>query len=326
MIDDNAEYIKRATIKEAAMVAGVSIASVSRALNNKSGISDKTRERILKVCTELNYIPNASARELTGVESNVVAVSMGPQDYPASRYLGMLWPYLSAELLKKGKTLVPIIESMDMESFSNIGGAILFGVEHNDPRINYLKKRDIPFVCIGMVDNEFWVAPDDFNGSKMATEYLIEVGKKNIAFVTPTVVGGGYQFRYQGYCSAMVSKGFSIREIKTGADPLCEIAAYSYFFSLPVDILKHYDAFVCECDETAIGLIAALKNRGYDVPKDFSVIGYDGLPGISKDLTTMKQDPAAISARATELLSEAAKKGPPRATVIPVTLKHGLTA
>ncbi|PSW20746.1 LacI family transcriptional regulator [Photobacterium sanctipauli] len=312
--------IPKATIKEAAERAGVSIASVSRALNNKPGISEKTRKRILDICAELNYVPNTSARELTGGHSNTIAISMGPHDFVASRYLGMLWPALSAEIRKRGQNLLPVEQDTDI---SKVSGAILIGVEDNDPRAEYLKEMEIPFVSIGCGDNIFWVAPDDFNGARLATEHLLERGCRQVAFVTPTVYGGGYQFRYQGYMSAMASKGLPVRELRTTSEPLGEIAAYRYFLNMEKPLLEAFDGFVCECDETAIGLIAALKDRGYQVPGDFSVVGYDGLPGVSKDLTTIIQDPHDIAEKVSELLEAAMAGELPRGAMIPVTLKQG---
>ncbi|MEF1307807.1 LacI family DNA-binding transcriptional regulator, partial [Vibrio owensii] len=143
------------TIHEAAKIAGVSIASVSRALNNKPGISEKTRKKILDICKELGYVPSTSARELTGSHKNTIAISLGPHDFYASRYLGMLWPSLSASIRNSGRNLLPVsFGEVDLEQ---VGGAILLGITHNDPRIETCKEMDLPYVCIGMSEGSFWV-------------------------------------------------------------------------------------------------------------------------------------------------------------------------
>lgn len=82
---------------------------------------------------------------------------------------------------------------------------------------------------------------------------------------------------------------------------------------------------MCECDETALGVIAALKDRGYKLPKDFSVVGYDGLPGISKELTTIVQDTDLIANRVAQMLEQAMVGEQPVGSVVPVTLKLGET-
>lgn len=315
--------IKKATIHEAAKIAGVSIASVSRALNNKPGISEKTRKKILDICKELGYVPSSSARELSGSHKNTIAISLGPMDYYASRYLGMLWPSLSASIRNSGRNLLPVsFGEVDLEK---VGGAILLGITQNDPRIEQCKEMNLPYVCIGMSEGSFWVAPDDFNGGREATQHLMDKGLTNICFVTPTTYGDGYQFRHQGYLSVMASNGLPVRELRTGSDPLGEIAAYRYFMNIDKKQLESYEGFVCECDETALGVIAALKDRGYSLPKDFSVVGYDGLPGISKGLTTIVQDTDKIAERVAIMLEQAMLFEQPIGSVVPVTLRVGET-
>lgn len=315
--------LKKATIHEAAKIAGVSIASVSRALNNKPGISEKTRKNILDICKGLGYVPNTSARELTGSHKNTIAISLGPHDFHASRYLGMLWPSLSASIRNSGRNLLPVsFGEVDLEQ---VGGAILLGITHNDPRIETCKEMGLPYVCIGMSEGSFWVAPDDFNGGREATQHLVDKGLTDICFVTPTTYGDGYQFRHQGYMSVMASNALPVRELRTGADPLGEIAAYRYFMNIDKKQLDGYQGFVCECDETALGVIAALKDRGYELPQDFSVVGYDGLPGISKDLTTIVQDTDKIAARVASMLEQAILREQPVGSVVAVNLKLGKT-
>ncbi len=316
--------LKKTTIHAAAKIAGVSIASVSRALNNKPGISEKTRKKILDVCKELGYTPSTSARELSGSYKNTIAISLGPYDFYASRYLGMLWPSLSTAIKNAGRNLLPVsFGEVDLEQ---VGGAILLGITTDDPRIKTCQEMQLPFVCIGMSEGSFWVTPDDFSGGRQATQHLVDKGLKAICFVTPTIYGDGYQFRHQGYMSVMASNALPIRELRTGSEPLGEIAAYRYFMNLDKTRLESYQGFVCECDETALGVIAALKDRGYRLPEHFSVVGYDGLPGISKDLTTIVQDTDKISARVASMLEQAMLGEQPIGSVVPVSLRPGQTS
>ncbi len=315
--------LKKTTIHEAAKIAGVSIASVSRALNNKPGISEKTREKILNICKELGYTPSTSARELTGNHKNTIVISLGPYDNHASRYLGMLWPALSTSIRNSGRNLLPVeFNNIDLE---HVGGAILLGITNNDSRINSCKKIGVPYVCIGMNEGSFWVAPDDFSGGMYATKHLLDKGLTSICFVTPTIYGDGYQFRHQGYMSAMASNSLPVQELRTGSDPLGEIAAYRYFININKKQLETYHGFVCECDETALGVIAALNDRGYTLPDDFAVVGYDGLPGLSKNLTTIHQDMTEIAHRVALMLEKAIRQETPVGSIVPVYLNQGKT-
>ncbi|MFH5070375.1 LacI family DNA-binding transcriptional regulator [Enterobacter cloacae complex sp. 2024EL-00215] len=319
----NDSEFKKSTIHEAAKIAGVSIASVSRALNNKAGISEETRQKILNVCKELGYVPSSSARELTGSHKNTIAISVGAHEFLPSRYLGMLWPSVSASIRKSGRNLLPVtFGDIDL---TDVGGVLLLGIVKDDSRIEACKRAALPYVCIGMHDGSFWVAPDDFNGGRLATQHLVDKGLRNICFVTPTTYGDGYQFRYQGYMSVMAANAIPIKEIRTGSEPLGEIAAYRHFIHLDKKQLECYQGFVCECDETAAGVIAALRDRGYTLPEHFSVVGYDGLPGVSEGMTTIVQDTNAIAERVASLLDDAQAGAEPVGTVVPVTLRVGKT-
>ncbi|WP_422526726.1 LacI family DNA-binding transcriptional regulator [Serratia fonticola] len=315
--------LKKATIHEAAKKAGVSIASVSRALNNKPGISDDTRQKILSVCKELGYVPSSSARELSGSHKNTIAISVSAHEPLPSRYLGMLWPAVSSAIRKSGRNLLPV--AFGDLTLDDVGGVILLGITKDDARIEACNRMSLPFVCIGMHEGSFWVAPDDFNGGRVATQHLVDRGLKNICFVTPTTFGDGYQFRYQGYISVMADNALPIKEIRTGSAPLGEIAAYRYFITIDKGQLDSYEGFICECDETAVGVIAALQDRGYQLPGDFSVVGYDGLPGIADEMTTIVQDADAIAERVARLLGEAQLGKQPVGTVVPVYLRAGKT-
>ncbi len=199
------------------------------------------------------------------------------------------------------------------------------GITRDDPRIDICKEKALPYVCIGMCEGSFWVAPDDFNGGREATQHLVELGLKDICFVTPTTYGDGYQFRHQGYMSVMAANALPVRELRTGAEPLGEIAAYRYFINLEKKQLEDYQGFVCECDETALGVIAALQDRGYNLPEDFRVVGYDGLPGISQRITTIVQDPDLIASRVASMLERAILREEPVGVVVPVSLRVGQT-
>lgn len=317
------EDTSRPTIQEVARLARVSIASVSRALNNKTGISQSTRKHILRICAELNY-PSNSGLEGVVAKQHTVALSLGSQDTFTSRYTTMIWPYLATSLYEQGKQLVPVTQQ-NHSLLPTFDSAILLGVEHDDHRVKALKENNIPFVCIGTVEDEFWTAPDDFNGVRSAMEYLSARGRSKTGFVTPTRRGRAYQARYQGYVSAMASLGLPIRELKTENIPQVELAVYRHFFQLSESELAHFDSFMCECDEAAIGLIAALRDRGFRIPEDYSVIGFDGFPDIYPELTTVVQDVQKIAFKTIELLDSAIAGEMPKATVLPVTLRIGQT-
>ncbi|MGL5949504.1 MAG: LacI family DNA-binding transcriptional regulator [Aeromonas sp.] len=313
--------LKKATLHEVAKQAGVSIATVSRAINNKAGISEENRKHVLAACAELDYPLPTDGRDS---RPTVIALSLGPHDNYSSRYLGMLWPALSQAIGQQQHQLLPL----DFAAIHPrvVDAVILVGMSPDDPRIAACQAFNLPYVCIGMVQGSFWVAPDDFNGGRLACEHLIEQGLKNIAFVTPTVHGDGYQFRFQGYMSVMGNHALPVHELRTGSQPVAELAAYRYFFALDAKELENYQGFVCECDETAIGVITALRDRGYTVPEQFSVVGYDGLPSVADELTTIEQDVPKIVERIALQIELAIAGDPPAGAMVPIRLRKGATS
>lgn len=316
----------KATIKEVAERAGVSIASVSRAQNGKPGLSDETRRKILEVCSQLNYVPNKSALELMKGGENLVGIYI-TKGMHSSRYMAMMWPHLAEALHHKGKTLFPIPAGSPQEQLDQIKAAITFGAGENDLIVKQLKIRKVPFVSIGIMHDAFWVAPDDFNGLRVLTEHLLKCGRKNLAFVTTEGAGVGYRMRYQGYMTAMATYNLPIREFRIGQHQLVEIAAYRFFSQLTPDEMKTIDGLLCQSDEIAAAVQAALDDLGFKIPEQIIVTGYDGLPEISDNLTTIVQDLDAIAQQAIELLEEACTNQPLRGQIVPVTLRtHFRTA
>ncbi len=323
MSDTQTLDVSKINIHEVAKQANVSIASVSRALNNKPGVSEKTKNKILAICEELGFATGGYARELVNKHRDSVAISMGPF-YQASRYLGLIWPAISIAMREQGKSLLPI--ELDENNFDQIGGVVLLSAEHDDPRIKTLKEKNIPFVCLGIVEGEFWVASDDFNGGRLATQHLLDTGKRNIAFVTPNAPEVNYQSRLQGYTSILASEGVAIHTIRTGKDPIGELAAYQAIMDLEQSQLDAIDGLVCENDEIALGAKTALIRRGVEVPGQIAVVGYDGIPSISDGLTTVVQDYKKIAEHIANLLVKAANNEAPTGIVVPVSLKKGLSS
>lgn len=238
--------------------------------------------------------------------------------------MGLLWPALSFALQRTGRRLLPV-NTGEMAG-NELAGVVLLNVIENDPRVEHLVAKSIPFVSIGSVANQFWVAPDDFNGERMAVEYLIKRGFNRIGCVTHTGNGLVYKHRLQGYRSAMAERQLPTIEFHLEQKHSAELVAYRYFLTIESKSLQELDALVCESDEVAIGIKIALEDRGLNVPKDIAIVGFDGLPRFSKELTTIKQDVNAIAEKAAILLESAIAGEQPVGVVLPVKLKIGQTA
>ena len=304
---------KSVTIHELANLAGVSIASVSRALNGKPGISDTLRARILSLSEEINYQPNVMARQLISGKTPVVALCMPPSPYEFSDrpYFVHLYQALTLYLHRKG--LVPVLfayENID-QVFSQASSAILLGATEDD-RPEIFDRQKFPYVTLETGVGAS-VVIDEANGVYKLTHYLFKKGRKNMLFLGENIDISTSQGRLRGYRKAINELGLQEHFNNVSRQISSSLSAYR-------QMMEHfqssesfpYDAIICANDELAVGVIQAAEDAGYKVPEDLSVTGFDDLPRFSNKITTIHQDIPKIAEAAVCLLSEQLDGLPPR--------------
>ncbi|NGO88610.1 MAG: LacI family DNA-binding transcriptional regulator [Halomonas sp.] len=313
-----------ATIREIARRAEVSIASVSRALNGKPGLSDALRERILTISRELAYQPSAAARQLISGKAAVVGISLGRQDIELRPYYILLYQHLTVALHQQG--MVPVFFHHDQthELPERAGAAILLGETAEDARPGLLQAAGVPFVRIGNAGDGFSVAPDDVSGIYQMTQHLIEQGRTRIAFVGGELDVPRPLSRLSGYQRAVTEAGLSEQLIslphRLTSDSLTSYRQLNRLLKERADASLLFDALVCATDELALGCVAALEDSGIRVPCEVAVTGFDDLPTLATGLTTVRQDIAAIATMSVELLGDALAGKAPRHVSLPVAL------
>jgi len=291
---------KPATIEDVAKLAGVSIATVSRAIRKPEKVAESTRKRVTAAIARTGYIANAMAQNLRMQRSRMVMVltqSIADPNFP-----GIL---------------------IGLEKIANDRGyGVLIG---NTEGTISLEENHMRFLSSGMVDGLIlltghlpvagspasstaalppmvaatcpvsrtdlpYVGVDDVASAKMATEYLISLGHRNIAYVASRSSDAVSDLRLDGYRKGLAEAAEPLPEWRVEGDGSSEggRAAVERLFikdTLPT-------AFFCYNDDTAIGVISALQLRGYRIPEDFSVIGFDDIPfanNITPALTTIRQ-------------------------------------
>ncbi|EPC02711.1 hypothetical protein L861_10220 [Litchfieldella anticariensis FP35 = DSM 16096] len=312
---------KSATIHEIAKAAGVSIASVSRALNGKPGISDKLRQHILQISRDIHYQPSAAARALISGKNAVVGISLGRQDIELRPYYTLIYQHLTLALHRQG--MVPVFFHHDeTESLSQrAGSAILLCSMPDDDRPTWLARHGIPFVRIGERQaGSFSVAPDDQHGIYLATRHLIETGRRKIAYMGDDLQWPHNQHRLKGYLQALVETGLPDFRISVPFNYDPGLTAYRHLTRLLLQGPPDFDAVVCDKDELALGCLAALDDHGIAVPEQVAVTGFDDLPTLAAQLTTVRQDIGQIASEAVSLLGDAIAGASPRHVTLPVVL------
>lgn len=308
------------SIKEAARLAGVSVASVSRALNGKPGISETTRQRIIDICNELDYQPSDAARRLKFGKNSHVAISLGKSDKPHGHYISSLFESIHTLLSKEGL----IVNIYPYDSFDSMvrdtSGVILTGVEESDSRVASLKKASLPFVSIGQVEGEFWVCPDDYQGGQLAASHLLNQECQEFLIVESALRSKGTKARIMGFQKSIQEKGFVAGQLYIDDSMAVELQTYRTLMKVFKNNSSKFDAIFCENDDIAYGAMLACKDSDLSVPDDLKIVGFDDLPGIFETITTVHQDINEIAKNAVELLDKARNGDAPESRVLPVNL------
>ncbi|MBA2874281.1 LacI family DNA-binding transcriptional regulator [Thermaerobacillus caldiproteolyticus] len=306
------------TIKDIAKAAGVSITTVSRALNGYSDVNEKTRQKIIDIAKQLNYSPNTLARGLVMNKSKTIGLLVSGLTRESAK------DNFTFEVLAGVNQYVGEVD-YDMVLFSTtstkqrektytqlcrerrVDGAILQGIRVDDPYLQEVVESDIPCVLIDIpIESETvgYVTTDNVLGAKKAVRHLVELGHKCIAMIN------GYEYafvseqRLKGFKEALFEADLPFYEhwVANGAfkEEQAEQEAIRLLTEYP-DIT----AFFCASDLMALGVMKAVKQLGKRVPDDVAVIGYDDIILASyatPTLSTIAQNKFAMGYEAAKLL------------------------
>ncbi len=305
-----------AKIRDVARVAGVGIGTVSRVINNSGPVKSETREKVLRVIEELEYVPNEIARSFKRKSSKLVGLMLPTIRNP---FFSELAFYIEDELYLNGYKMLLCssqtnsekeIEYLDMLKRNLVDGIIT--ISYHD-YYNHDKVEN-PLVTIDryISDEVPHVSADNYGGGKLAAEKLIEAGCQSIAYV-----GGAPRFRS------------SVSDRKRGLQDVAKMNNIPYYefeesegeatagsLSRPVmneslvveEFVRMYpnvDGVLTSSDLFAVALIKALKAIGKRVPEDVKVIGFDGIESnhyFGPQLSTIRQPVEAIGRHSVKLL------------------------
>ncbi len=298
-----------ATIYEVSKRAGVSLATVSRVMNDSGRVSDKTRAKVLAAMDELNYRPNFIAQSLATNRSNCVGVLVPEVSGPV--FAAML-EGIEAELREAGKFTIFATGHTDpdkeLEGIRFLIGrrcdALILHIESLDDDFLLSQKNDsTPFVIInreveGLKDRCFTL--DNEHGGYLATRYLVDQGHRDIAYVSGPTGWRDAEDRFVGHKRALEEAGirFDERLCYTG-DYHEEGGSRALDALLSLDI--PFTAVVCANDEMAAGAMASARSHDLVLPDDLSIVGFDNVPlarYLYPKLSTVNYPVAAMGAMA----------------------------
>ena len=287
-----------ATIYEVSKLAGVSLATVSRVMNNSGRVSPKTRKKVLLAMKSLNYQPNTIAQSLASRRSNCVGVLVSELHGPI---FGALVSSIEEELRLAGKfTIFAVGHSDEVKEKEGINflisrncDALILHLEAiADDYLLEQKDSVIPFVIInrnvqGLEGN--CISLNNEQGGYEATKLLLELGHRDIAYISGPATWGDSSARLAGHKRALAEFDINFDEQLTIEGDYLVLGgnrAMKQLFERGIQ----FSAVICANDEMAVGALDVIRERGLSIPDDISVVGYDNVrwaPFLSPKLTTV---------------------------------------
>ena len=301
------------TIKDVARLAGVSISTVSRVINDSKPVTDEVKQRVLDVIKETGYVPNPLARSLVTKKSNLIGViipevsdSFVNEILNGVEAVAKMYDY-DILLVNTYSDKEQELDSIRLLKTKQVEGIVMVSWILDEDHVNCMKESRIPAVYISKTARNFdlyTVSTSNENASYDMTKYLIDNGHKDIAFIMTSIDETILEKeRRTGYERALKDNNIEIKSelIKHGNTDY--EGGYNSMKELLDNNIIPSAAFVTG-DEAAVGAINAIFDAGYSVPEDISVAGFNDkkLAKIYRPkLTTVFQplfDMGAVSIRA----------------------------
>lgn len=293
--------MKKVTINDVAKVAGVSKATVSMVFNKKDiNISDETRERILKVAKELNYIPNSIARSLATNKSFSIGIILPDITNP---FFSEIARAIEDEANKLGYNVILCNTDNKIKKEEEyvkllisklIDGIIFISGGESKKSLKLIKENNIPFVLVDRYidgfEQNYGVYCKNYEGVVEGVEFLIKNGKRRIVFVNGTSGLEISKQRFNGYKDTMKKYSLYFEDLVFEGDFTLESG--KFVTEKIINKINNIDAIFYSNDMMAFGGIKVLLRNGYKIPQDISVMGFDNIQiseFVEPELTTIAQ-------------------------------------
>jgi LacI family transcriptional regulator len=305
---------QKLTIREIAEAAGVSAMTVSRVLNKRPDVAPATRQKIEQIVAESGFVRSRAARAMRKGRHGLIDLVVLSLDSP---YILEIIRGVEEALEPTGLRLVVSAthgeDQRERQWLAKIAdgwtdGAILVLAQGQSDRVRSLRRRRTPFV---VVDHEGELGPDipsvgatNWAGARSATEYLLSLGHRRIAFIGGSPTLGCAQERASGYREAMQAEGIEPDPDLIRPGTFRHESGYEQTMAL-LDMPSPPTAIFAGNDTTAFGCYSALRARGARVPDAISVVGFDDVlvaPLVIPPLTTVRQPLADMGRFAVAML------------------------
>ncbi len=263
-------------IKEVAKKAGVSVSTVSNVLNHKKNVGEETRERILKICEELNYHPNLAGRGLKSGKPNTILFNFS--DFDRSFYLKIINGI--SDYVNDNEFDLIICTDKSCEKYMNnslTSGSIILDRKMKDDTLYRLAGENYPIVVLDRILNSPYiksVVVDNYEPMFEMIQEVVKRGYRNFAFIGGPEETADNKERYRAFRDALAVNHIEFQQKSYFAGNYREKSGYT---TAKILMLSHEmpDCLVCANDNMAIGAMKAFRENGIRVPEDIAITGFD---------------------------------------------------
>ena len=306
------------SMKDISARCGVSVATVSKALNDHSDISDATKRLVRNCAEEMGYFPNSSARALKTNRTfnlGVLFVDRARNGLTHDYFARVLDSFkVAAESKGYDLTFINCDKStqrmtyLEHSRYRGVDGVVIAHVDFDQDKVSELIRSEIPVVTIDhSFDNKPSVVSDNIRGMKDLVEYIAGRGHRKIAYINggDKATSSVTRNRIGSFYRTMTELGLETpEEYIEDADYRNPLATYSAAMRL-LALPDPPTCILCPDDLSAIGCINAIREMNLEIPKDISIAGYDGIDiakYLEPKICTIEQDAASIGRKAAEKL------------------------
>ena len=310
------------TIKDIAKRVGLSVTTVSRALNDFDDVSVETKELIRRTAAEMGYVPNFLAQRFQKRKTDTIGLilpTFGPRF--SDPFFSELLAGVGNIAANQGYDLLvstrapgdeELIAYRQMVQGHRVDGLVVVRTRRQDERIEYLRSVGFPFVAFGRTEGELdfpYVDEDGTSGMRSVADHLVDLGHRRIACIASPAELMFSQYRLDGLRSRLQERNVTLDQLSIRVGDLTQRSGYEQAMQL-LDLPSPPTAIVAFNDLMAFGAMSAAQNRGLIVGSDISITGFDNTPMADHShppLTTVDQPIYQIGNMVCEMLVKCVK-------------------
>ncbi len=307
------------TLKDIARESGYSITTVSRALAGYNDVNEQTRQYIIGIANRLGYHPNMVARQLQSQRTRTIGLIIPDNEYTfRDGFFSQLMMGIGRGASAFHYDLLISTQISDSEEMiayrrivggNRVDGMVVARTRQDDPRLDYLKKRNLPFVVSGRSSPDKtpdfpYIDADGQTGLRMAVNHLTDLGHQHIGLILPPKEMAYTVYRFNGYCEGLTDAGIEYRDKYVVVGDLKQSGGYR-MAQFCLDNFPRMTAIIACNDHMALGAMQAIQERGLQIGVDMAVIGFDDIPSAehaNPPLTTIRQPIFEIGEYLAEML------------------------